>query len=150
MNVQIRKANLYDIQQIDIIEQKLDHRILSYNLLSSTVNKDTYYYFVATIDDNIIGYISAEFLVDHIDILSIAVLKEYRRQNVATLLLNELFNVCNVLQVQDIFLEVRCSNTAAIKFYEKMGFKKISTRKNYYTDTCEDAFIYLNSSSKMV
>ena len=46
------------------------------------------------------------------------------------------------LNIQDIFLEVRCNNVSAITFYEKTGFKKISTRKNYYADTSEDAYIY--------
>lgn len=142
MDVQITKATLDNINQIDNIEKRLQHRILSYDLLFSTLNKDTYYYFVAVKNNTVVGYIAAELLVDHFDILGVAVVEEYRRQNIATLLLNKLYNVCSQLNIQDIFLEVRCNNSSAISFYEKSGFQKISTRKNYYKDTNEDAYIY--------
>lgn len=142
MDIQIRRANTYDLEQIDKIEKTLKHRILSYDLLKSTLDKDTYYYFVAIKNNTMVGYIAAEFLVDHFDILSIAVLNEYRRQNIATELLNNLFDISQTLNISDVFLEVRCNNLAAIRFYEKMKFEKISSRKNYYTDTHEDAYIY--------
>ena len=142
MNIQIRKADIQDLEQIEGIENSLERRILSSTTLYSTLNKANYYYLVATIKDTIVGYIAAELLVDHFDILSIAVSEDYRRQNIASLLLKEFFSNCLNLNIQDIFLEVRISNIAAIRFYEKMGFEKISTRKKYYKDTNEDAYIY--------
>ena len=142
MNIQIERASLNDIKQIDDIELSLKHRILSYDTLNTTLNKESYYYFVAKINDIVVGYIAAELLVDHFDILAIAVLKEHRQQNIATLLINTLIKICQEKNIQDIFLEVRCNNIPAIKFYEKIGFEKISVRKNYYTDTNEDASIY--------
>lgn len=142
MDIQIKRASLEDVLEISNIETSLEHRILSYDTLSSTLNKETYYYFVAKVADKIIGYISAELLVDHFDILAIAVLDDYRRQNVATMLLNRLLDICKELNIENVFLEVRCNNLSAIKFYEKTGFEKISTRKNYYKDTNEDAYIY--------
>lgn len=142
MNVQIKRANTCNLNQIENIEVSLEHRILSYDTLSSSLDKQTYYYFVASVDNDIVGYISAELLVDHFDLLSIAILNDYRRQNIATLLLNKLIETCKELNIPDIFLEVRCNNLSAIQFYEKAGFEKISTRKNYYADTNEDAYIY--------
>ena len=142
MNIQIERVNLNNIKDINNIESSLKQRVLSYNILSSTLNSENYYYFVAKINDKIIGYMAAELLVDHFDILAVAVLQEYRRQNIATLLINKLIEICLALNIQDIFLEVRCSNLPAIKFYEKVNFKKINIRKNYYTDTNEDAYIY--------
>lgn len=143
MDIQIRRAAIHDLEQIENIEKTLNHRILSTNILSSTLDKDNYYYFVATLDNKIVGYICLEYLIDHFDLLAIAVLKEYRRKNIASLLLNEFFTTCLELNISDIFLEVKASNLEAIKLYTKLGFEKISTRKNYYTDTNEDAYIYL-------
>ena len=42
-----------------------------------------------------------------------------------------------------VFLEVRAINTAAIKLYNKMGFKKSGLRKNYYhaRNNHEDAIV---------
>lgn len=44
--------------------------------------------------------------------------------------------------ISHIFLEVRESNIAAQKLYEKYGFCNIAMRKAYYTDTQENAYIY--------
>ena len=38
-------------------------------------------------------------------------------------------------------LEVRISNTDAIRLYEKLGFERRGTRRGYYTDNREDALI---------
>jgi ribosomal protein S18 acetylase RimI-like enzyme len=38
-------------------------------------------------------------------------------------------------------LEVRPSNLAALKLYERLGFREIGRRKGYYTDTREDALL---------
>jgi ribosomal-protein-alanine N-acetyltransferase len=42
-------------------------------------------------------------------------------------------------------LEVRMSNQAAQKLYEKYGFKPAGVRKGYYTDNREDALIMTTS-----
>jgi len=49
-----------------------------------------------------------------------------------------------------IILEVRPSNTNALKLYEKMGFEAIGSRKNYYpsnpeTGLREDAIVMAKS-----
>ena len=142
MNITIKRVSIQDLNEIEKIEANLEHRILSSTTLSSTLIQDTYYYFVANVDDTVVGYLSAELLVDHFDLLAIEVDNNFRRQNIATCLLEKLFNLCSELKVTDIFLEVRQNNLAAISFYEKVGFKKINNRKKYYIDTNEDAYIY--------
>lgn len=143
MNISIQRADIQNLDAINSIELELEHRILSYDTLSYSLKQDMYYFFVAKKDDVILGYIVAQLLVDHFDLLAIAVSKEFRRQNIATLLLNKLFSTCKELNISNIFLEVRCNNLSAINFYIKNEFKKISERKNYYKDTNEDAYIYM-------
>ena len=41
-----------------------------------------------------------------------------------------------------VFLEVRESNTAARRLYEKLGFRQTGRRKSYYTNPIEDAVLY--------
>lgn len=142
MDVTVERATIQDFDKIENLEVNLEHRILSSSTLACTLNENTYYYFIAKTNGNVVGYLSAELLVDHFDLLAIAVDKKFRRQNVATYLLNKLFNLSIELNITDIFLEVRQNNSSAISFYEKIGFEKISNRKNYYTDTNEDAYIY--------
>ena len=143
MNINIVKATINDIDNIDFVETALNKRILSKEAISSDLNNPTKYYYIAKVNDRCVGYIGSSFMIDHFDILSIAVLNDYRKKGVATKLLQKIFEKANIINVKKIFLEVRCSNIPAINFYEKIGFNKISTRKNYYESPSEDAFIYL-------
>lgn len=75
-----------------------------------------------------IAYIVVIDSIDVYEIFEIGVLEEYRRKNIASRLLESLD------LDKKIFLEVREDNIPAIRLYEKNGFKKISTRKNYYNN----------------
>lgn len=141
MNIEITKATLDDLETIEQIESTLEHRNLSYNSLKNDLGNNNCYYIVAKKQNEIVGYAGMELLVDHADITAVAVNKDYLKQGIATLLLNNIFSKCTELEINKIFLEVRVSNIPAINLYEKLGFKKISTRKNYY-DNNENADIY--------
>jgi len=41
-----------------------------------------------------------------------------------------------------VFLEVRASNLAARKLYERVGFIEAGSRPRYYRDPAEDAVVY--------
>ena len=68
----------------------------------------------------------------------VAVLPGYRRRGAARALLLESFreNGANC-----IFLDVRESNTIAIKLYESLGFRDTGVRKSYYSNPTEDAVL---------
>ena len=59
----------------------------------------------------------------------------------AQALLHQAFKKCAGEGVEQILLEVRESNEAAIKLYVKLGFNEISLRRNYYRDPQEHAVI---------
>ena len=44
-------------------------------------------------------------------------------------------------QLKFITLEVRPSNTAALKLYEGFGFEQVGERKNYYSNPAENAVL---------
>lgn len=103
-------------------------------LLEIIKNYDRYSIFSCFQNDKMIAYMIVLDNVDYFEIMKIGVLKEYRNKGVAQSLIEN-------IKEKDIFLEVRQTNVAAINFYLKNGFKKISLRKNYYKDNNEDAII---------
>ena len=59
----------------------------------------------------------------------------------ATRLLGRLFELTAGDGRRGYTLEVRVSNSGAIKLYEKLGFVPRGIRRGYYTDNREDALI---------
>ena len=66
---------------------------------------------------------------------------EYRRWGIGGELLAYSVQKAAEFGVKELFLEVRASNSPAISLYEKNGFVKIDTRRNYYKHPREDAHI---------
>lgn len=85
------------------------------------------------------------------EILSICVLPEFRRQGVAKSLLFFLINYAEQHDIESIFLEVSVENPGAIKLYESVGFHKIGIRKGYYRLDSKnvDALLYKYSVLSM-
>ena len=86
-------------------------------------------------DQKIVGYLYYSKIYDRIEVNEIEVLKIYRRQNIASSMLDYLLSNIS----KDITLEVRESNYPAINLYKKFGFTKLAIRKNYYKN--EDALL---------
>lgn len=101
-------------------------------------------YLVAKIDNKVVGYIGMLFVMDECHVLNIAVDSNYRRNGIATKLVNELFKHCKKHKTAYVMLEVRVTNIPAQKLYSKLGFKDEVLRKDYYKNpdgTREDALI---------
>ena len=96
---------------------------------------------VAREDGRVIGFCCVLFAGDNGDIADIAVNKDYRRRGVAAMLLQELVLYCEKKRVDSLFLEVRESNLAAIRLYEKLRFEQLTVRKKYYSEPTEDALV---------
>ncbi len=99
-------------------------------------------------EEDVVGHIGITFAADTADITTVAVLPDFRRRGIAAMLLDTALDFCKSNGIRELFLEVRQSNTAAISLYEKNGFEKISVRKNYYKQPCEDAVIYRKETDK--
>ena len=93
-------------------------------------------------DNNIIvGYIGMGTLGDQTQITTIGVRKEFQGKGYAKILMTKCDEITKHLGYSNINLEVRVSNTKAISLYQKCGFKIAATRKNYYQDNHEDAYL---------
>ena len=72
----------------------------------------------------------------------IVVAENYKRKGIGNKLFLFMLEIAKQKKVKEIFLEVRKSNTEAIKFYESFHFELADIRKDYYRDPMEDALIY--------
>jgi len=90
----------------------------------------------------IVGYIFLWVFEEEIEIANIAVHPNYRRMRIGSSMLSVVEDIFGE-KAKKVFLEVRASNTPAIKLYKKMGFKEVGIRKRYYTDNYEDAIIMM-------
>ncbi len=89
--------------------------------------------------DSIAGFITARIAADEIEILNLGVAPHARRHGIATALLKAATTWGTENHAQKAFLEVRVSNSAAIRFYETAGFQEVGRRAKYYTSPIEDA-----------
>jgi ribosomal-protein-alanine N-acetyltransferase len=98
--------------------------------------------FVYETDQKVVGFIVFTIMYEKVEIIDVAVLNEYQRQQIGTKLMNACLSECNKNNCDSITLEVRCNNYSAILFYKKFGFREISVRKSYYHDG-EDALVMI-------
>lgn len=96
---------------------------------------------VALKNEEVAGYVGMLHILDEGDICNVAVFEKFRRNGIATALLENLLKYAEENKLSFITLEVRESNEAAQIFYEKMGFQKIAMRRNFYENPKEDAYI---------
>ncbi len=141
----IRKVKKEDFEQVYQIEQTCfkdpyPRKHLVYEFFENPIN----IILVAEVDEKIVGFIDFMVTFNSATIVQIAVLPEYRKQKIATNLLNEM-EKCFPKDLDDVVenvtLEVRKSNEAAINLYKKDGYEIIVEKKHYYPDG-EDA-IYM-------
>jgi len=98
--------------------------------------------FLVAIEENrVVGYVSALVHGKDAHIASIAVLKDYRRRGVGRGLMSELIKSLKLRHIRTVSLEVRESNTSAIRFYEGLGFERMGVMRSYYEDG-EDAVAF--------
>jgi ribosomal-protein-alanine N-acetyltransferase len=93
------------------------------------------------IDDRLVGYLVISRYVDAWHVMNVAVAPDHRRHGIATQLLERLFELTSGRSRRGYTLEVRVSNTEAIRLYERLGFRAQGIRRGYYTDNREDALI---------
>ena len=138
---------LIDFMKEEDIDSVVDISSLSFSICWS---KNSYIdeltnpvarYLVAKIDNKVIGFMGTWIVLDESHITNIAVHPNYRKQGIASSLLESLIDHCKSEGCNAYTLEVRSGNKSALALYEKYNFKQDGVRKGYYADNKEDAII---------
>ncbi len=106
---------------------------------------------VAVIDKEsgrLAAYGGCEYVLDEANIVNVATHPDYRRRGCAEALLGKMEEFLSEQGVTDVYLEVRVSNTPARTLYEKLGFRAVGVRKNYYRFPAEDAVVMKKTLDK--
>jgi [ribosomal protein S18]-alanine N-acetyltransferase len=93
--------------------------------------------------NTICGFLCARIVSDQAEILNLGVSPECRRAGHASALLREALSEFRRFNMSSIFLEVRESNIAAIRFYERCGFANNGVRPGYYRNPNEAAILMM-------
>lgn len=137
--MKIRKAVLEDVGILAKYENEYFHNFSS----SEKLIEDFYNPLIHTfmlVDDEVLGYVILWIDEDKAQINSLVIFEEYRRKGYGKFLLGGVFEKLHELNINDVTLEVRPSNIAAVNLYANSGFKQVSVRKAYYNNG-EDAYL---------
>lgn len=140
MTINIREAERNDCKALAEISKQAFTQPMSENEFGRELDTAFSKTLIAETGGDIVGYINIWLISGEADLNNIAVIPKYRRLGVGQVLLSEGIKKCEGCSV--ITLEVRPSNTAAVAFYEKNGFKLVGYRKAFYEKPMEDAAMY--------
>ena len=97
--------------------------------------------FGASLRDEVIGMLICHVVNDESHIINFGIRTSWRRLGVGRLLLSEVLKRLSINNIRRVTLEVRPSNSAAIRLYRSFGFDEVGLRPKYYSDDNEDALI---------
>jgi len=143
VNILFRPLRMRDLGAIEQIEKRAYPTPWSRSMFASELAKASSICLgaFAEDDDALLAYLIIARYVDAWHVMNIAVDPQYQRRGIATMLMEELFDLTSTDGRRGYTLEVRVSNAGAIRLYEQLGFKGRGVRRGYYTDNREDALI---------
>ena len=147
-NVRIYKMTIADLDAIsDILFSDFDD-FWNVSTLKSELQNPNSQYIIAKLNNEIVGFGGIWKAVDDIHITDIVVKKNFRRQKIGSILLEQLISLAKQQNITSITLEVNSNNIPAQNLYEKFGFKRVGLRKKYYNNT-DDAIIMTKTLHKI-
>lgn len=137
----IRKMEESDLAEVIAIEQETFSDPWSEKDFRDSLSKENNWYLISEVESAIAGYCGYWGIAGEGYIYNVAVKKEYRRQGVGYYMLESMLEQAKGRGITSLTLEVRQSNEAAIRLYEKLGFLSSGLRKDFYIKPKEDAVI---------
>ena len=137
----VRKAVAADIPAVAALERSEFPDGADERMLARLLDAEGGVILAAEEGGGLLGYVWARFVLDEGDIGNIAVAPGFRRRGAGAALLKALLEEAERRQAAVVQLEVRESNLAARRLYEKNGFETVGKRKNYYEKPAEDAIL---------
>ena len=139
--ITIRPLEEKDVAEVSAIESRTFSMPWKEADFLEMVKADYAYYYVAEEDGVILGCYGLRSMAGEGEITNVAVDAPFRRRGIARKLLAHALKEAPLHGIGDCTLEVRVSNTPAIRLYEEFGFQEEGIRPNFYEKPKEDALI---------
>ena len=141
MDLRFRVGDECDVPDIARIEALSFKTPWTAEMILSEMKETLSHFTVATIGQEVVGYFGYLHILDELHILNVAVDPAHREHGIGSKMMSRLLEEARELSARAITLEVRESNSSAIRLYERAGFALAGVRPHYYTDK-ENALIY--------
>lgn len=93
------------------------------------------------VDDHPVGFVVYWLVADEVHLLNVVVDAAARGRGHGERLVRRVISVAEEMGAEQVCLEVRVGNGAAIRLYERIGFRVMGRRPKYYADNGEDALL---------
>jgi [ribosomal protein S18]-alanine N-acetyltransferase len=130
------------VRDVLVIERRVYPRPWSAALFFSEIaQRASRYYLVAHHRKRLVGYGGLMCQQDEGHITTLAVDPDFQHHRIGSRVLFALASEAHGRGMASLALEVRVANWPAQRLYSWFGFRPVGVRKNYYSETGEDALV---------
>lgn len=141
--MELRALSLSDLESVMSLERRLfEHEAWLEQTMAAEISSPHTHY-LGVFDGGLIGYAGLKVSGPSYssDVQTIGVEPASQGRGVGRTLMNSLLAIARRQGSEEIFLEVKAGNEAAISLYLSLGFEQIDVRKRYYQPSGEDALV---------
>jgi [ribosomal protein S18]-alanine N-acetyltransferase len=132
-----------DLDQVTEIEKVSMPSPWSKELFEEELKREQAHYFVMEEGNQVAGYMGYWEAPEEAHIITLAIHPDFRNRGLGRQMIDSCMGFAVKRGARLATLEVRESNDAAHRLYEKCGFRTIAIRKKYYSDNLEDAVVMI-------
>lgn len=141
MEIKVRPMENRDLDRVCQMEEASFSMPWKREDFKDLIESEQSSYLVLLMDDYVIGTAGYTDQVGEGYINNVVIDEAYRGKGYSKVLMEAVVKDAADHGITDLTLEVRVSNTPAIKLYEGMGFESAGVRKRFYEHPVEDAYV---------
>lgn len=139
--IRFRRMRVQDAAAAAAMEASVSPEAWSEKAFRDAVLDENAIYLTAEQNGGLVGCCGLWISLDEADLCNVAVKRELWGKGIATRMVGALLSLGEKAGVRAFTLEVRRSNPAAVRLYEKLGFAAEGVRRDFYEGPKDDALI---------
>ncbi|HID79346.1 MAG TPA: GNAT family N-acetyltransferase [Aquifex aeolicus] len=128
------KPRLVELNRSEIGEIPLFSNRYGKKELNNLLQRDFAKLFALRCEGRLLGYAVVWLIGKEAQLHWFEIFEPFRYKGLGSIFMGKLLSQLRKEKVERIILEVSEKNTPALRLYEKVGFKRVGMRKNYYPD----------------